>query len=65
MGDQRSKTMRSFIVWPLWNGAVTRWMVEEHLDDDFIPFIPVDSFESEQEAMDWINEKGAVFGDQD
>ena len=46
-------------MWPLWNGAVTRWMVEEHIDDDFIP---VDSFESEQEAMDWMNEKGEVFG---
>ena len=48
-----SETMRSFIVWPLSNGAVTHWMVEEHLGDDFIP---VASFESEQEATDWINE---------
>ena len=48
-----SETMRSFIVWPLWNGAVMRWMVEEVTDDDFIP---VASFESEQEATDWMNE---------
>ena len=46
--------MRSFIVWPLWNGAVTRWMVEEHIDGG--GFIPVDSFLSEQEAMAWIKD---------